>query len=141
MKHFVPWTIIYLRKKLISKNRIKWLKAGDKNSAFFHNMVKRRQAKKILSTLISSHIQSFYKELFTEPQVSVTDYSGIQEIIPNLVFSSDNLELCQIFNEEEIRLMVFDMDASSAPGPDGFSGKFFRHYWDIIGQDVISVVQ
>ncbi|PON72886.1 hypothetical protein PanWU01x14_063550, partial [Parasponia andersonii] len=92
-------------------------------------------------TLISSHIQSFYKDLFTEPQVSVIDYSGVQEIIPNLVFSLDNLELCRIPNEEEIRLMVFDIDASSASGPNGFSGKFFCHCWDIISQDVVSTVQ
>ncbi|PON52583.1 hypothetical protein PanWU01x14_208350 [Parasponia andersonii] len=98
----------YLREQ----SRIKWLKEGDKNYTFLHNMVKRRRAKKVLShmkigedivedvTLISSHIQSFYKDLFTEPQVSVTDYSDVQEIIPNLVSSSDNLELCRIPNEE-----------------------------------------
>ncbi|PON37418.1 Zinc knuckle CX2CX4HX4C [Parasponia andersonii] len=118
----------YLREQ----SRIKWLKEGDKNSTFFHNMVKRCRAKKVLShmkigediaediTLISSHIQSFYKDLFTEPQVSVINYSGVQDIIPNLVSSSDNLELCRILNEEEIRLTVFDMDASSATSPDGF---------------------
>ncbi|PON51958.1 hypothetical protein PanWU01x14_212010 [Parasponia andersonii] len=116
-------------------------------------MVKRRRAKKVLNhikigedivkdiTLISSHIQSFYKDLFTEPQVSITYYSGIQEIIPNLVSSSDNLELCRIPNEEEVQLTVFDMDALSTPGPDGFSDKFFRYCWDIVGQDIVSAVQ
>ncbi|KAK2649334.1 hypothetical protein Ddye_016823 [Dipteronia dyeriana] len=33
------------------------------------------------------------------------------------------------------------MDALSAPGPDGFSGRFFQRCWEIMGRDVIIVVQ
>ncbi|CAH9110409.1 unnamed protein product [Cuscuta epithymum] len=33
------------------------------------------------------------------------------------------------------------MDKNSAPGPDGYNGVFFRHCWDIVGQDVVRAVQ
>ena len=139
----------YLREQ----SRIKWLKEGDRNSSFFHNVVKRRRTSKVLShmqigddvvndmNLISSHIQQFYKDLFTEPGNRVVDYSIVQDFIPSMVTPFDNAELCRIPTAEEIRLTVFDMDASSAPGPDGYSGKFFRHCWDIVHSDVVHAVQ
>lgn len=33
------------------------------------------------------------------------------------------------------------MDSTSAFGPNSFRGKFFQHYWDIIGTDVIREIQ
>lgn len=33
------------------------------------------------------------------------------------------------------------LDADSAPGPDGFSGQFFRSSWDIIAADLLLAVQ
>ena len=71
----------------------------------------------------------------------MVDYSVVEEIIQKMVSSSDNLDLCRIPSADEIRSTIFLMDASSAPGPDGFSGKFFRHCWDIVGEDVVSALQ
>ena len=33
------------------------------------------------------------------------------------------------------------MDPSSAPGPDGFTDSFFRICWEIVGLNVVQVVQ
>ncbi|XP_026443516.1 uncharacterized protein LOC113343598 [Papaver somniferum] len=41
---------------------------------------------------------------------------------------------------EEIKQAVFDLSADSAPGPDGFSGCFYRHYWDIIHDDLTKAI-
>ncbi|XP_026383949.1 uncharacterized protein LOC113279469 [Papaver somniferum] len=41
---------------------------------------------------------------------------------------------------EEIRRAVYDLGVDSAPGPDGFSGCFYRHCWDIIHQDLINAI-
>ncbi|PON37349.1 Endonuclease/exonuclease/phosphatase, partial [Trema orientale] len=74
---------IYLREQ----SRVKWLKEGDRNSSFFHNVVKRRRAKKTLCNmkigdelvddmdLISTHIQTFYEDLFRDSHSSVSDFS------------------------------------------------------------------
>lgn len=37
---------------------------------------------------------------------------------------------------KEITLAVFDMDPSSAAGPDGFNGYINHHCWNFIQQDV-----
>jgi hypothetical protein len=33
------------------------------------------------------------------------------------------------------------MHPLKAPGPDGFSGIFFKHYWEIVGSQVVTAVQ
>ena len=33
------------------------------------------------------------------------------------------------------------MDLLSAPGPDRCTSKFFRHYWDVVGLDVVAVIE
>ncbi|PON37949.1 hypothetical protein PanWU01x14_316290 [Parasponia andersonii] len=121
---------------LWEQSRVKWLKEGDQNSSFFHNMVKRRKAKKTLSHmkigenvvedlhLISNHIQSCYSDLFAESHNHVRDFSMVQEVILNLVSSSENAELCRVPNEEKIRLTAFEMDALSQ-SQIVFLGSFF----------------
>ncbi|KAL3516330.1 hypothetical protein ACH5RR_023232 [Cinchona calisaya] len=40
---------------------------------------------------------------------------------------------------EELRPVVFSLDAHSAPGQDGFSSLFFVKCWDIIKEDIMAV--
>jgi len=41
----------------------------------------------------------------------------------------------------EVKNVVFDLSGDGAPGPDGFGGFFYQHFWDILGSDVILSVQ
>ncbi|XP_026434581.1 uncharacterized protein LOC113332120 [Papaver somniferum] len=43
----------------------------------------------------------------------------------------------QLPSIEEIHEAVFGLGADSAHGPDGFAGFFYRHYWEIIRDDLI----
>lgn len=36
---------------------------------------------------------------------------------------------------------VFSLNGDGAPRPDGFRGRFYQTFWDIVGADVISSVQ
>lgn len=41
---------------------------------------------------------------------------------------------------EEIKKAVFDLDPSSAPGPNSFGGSFYQSCRDIIEQDVVNAI-
>ncbi|XP_026420054.1 uncharacterized protein LOC113316035 [Papaver somniferum] len=41
---------------------------------------------------------------------------------------------------DEIKAVVYDLDADSSPGPDGFSRCFYRHCWDVIQQDLYNAI-
>ena len=47
------------------------------------------------------------------------------EVVSTLVISKDNSNVTRMPSFEEIRAVIFYMDPSSAPSPDGFTGRFF----------------
>lgn len=61
-------------------------------------------------------------------------------MIPNLVSNEDNDLLSKLPSMEEIKNAVFSMNGNGAPGPNGFGGFFYQHFWDIIAKDVYNAV-
>jgi hypothetical protein len=59
----------------------------------------------------------------------------------NLQLSSCDLsELDRPFSEDEVWQAVRQMPVSKAPGPDGFTGLFFRKCWQVIRHDVMAAI-
>ncbi|CAH1428815.1 unnamed protein product [Lactuca virosa] len=42
---------------------------------------------------------------------------------------------------EEIKIALFDIEDDKAPGPDGYSAKFFKVAWEIVGDDFRKAVK
>ena len=134
------------------KSRELWLKEGDRNSKFFHlsTIVCRRRNQIIEIQLedgswihLRDNIVDYFAHHFAEvfqsssPQVP----PDLEGLISPCISANENFELTRILNAEEIKKVVWDMNPLKAPGPDGFPGLFFRRYWDIVGYQVIDVVQ
>ncbi|KAK0570758.1 hypothetical protein LWI29_005954 [Acer saccharum] len=138
---------------LKEKSRVKWLAEGDRNSTFFHSLLKRRGGNKPLSSIqigenisydpteIGEHVSSFYQHLFSDPGNDSSDFSLIREHVPSLVTVDENASILRVPSFDEVKNTVFSMDPLSAPGPDGFSGRFYSHCWEIVGHDVVLAVQ
>jgi hypothetical protein len=52
----------------------------------------------------------------------------------------DLAELEAPFTHEEIRDTINSLPSDKAPGPDGFTGKFFKVCWEIIKEDVAAAL-
>jgi len=65
----------------------------------------------------------------------------VATVIPSLVTEEDNARLAAMPLFDEIKDASFSMNADGAPGPDGFAGHFYQHFWDIVYVDVVSSVQ
>lgn len=50
----------------------------------------------------------------------------------------DLSDLEVLFTEEEVCAVVMDLPNDKAPGPDGFTGLFYKKAWDIIKADVMN---
>ncbi|GJZ51831.1 putative RNA-directed DNA polymerase [Tanacetum coccineum] len=49
--------------------------------------------------------------------------------------------MVRLLEDEEIKRAMFSIDNDSAPGPDGYSSKFFKASWSIVGPDVCKAVK
>ena len=49
-------------------------------------------------------------------------------------------ELDNAITEEEVKSVVFSLPQDKAPGPDGFSGAFFKACWSIIKADIMCAI-
>jgi len=88
---------------------------------------------------VAAEIAAFYKDLFTSDSPHFPD--DLDGLIHLVVSNAENELLCAIPTKCEVHLVVFSMGSYKAPGPDGFSLIFFKHYWDVVGKNVASLVQ
>uniref|UniRef100_A0A2N9G3M1 Reverse transcriptase domain-containing protein n=1 Tax=Fagus sylvatica TaxID=28930 RepID=A0A2N9G3M1_FAGSY len=66
----------------------------------------------------------------------ITGEAGLEQVV-----SQDmNDSLLFPITEEEVKIALFQMNPSKAPGPDGMSALFFQKYWHVIGTDITNAV-
>jgi hypothetical protein len=62
-------------------------------------------------------------------------------VVPTKVIGEKNDMLLKPIGPEEVKNTLFQMFLTKAPGPDGFPAHFFqKHYWDLCGNEVTTVV-
>ena len=138
---------------LKQKSRVQWLKLGDQNSSFFHKAVKARNAQSALKVITMAN-GCRTEDPAAIKQEAVRHFQGILCSDVPLVSRSEYLDgldgfgwspqlmvmMNKAISHEEIKEVIFSIDDSKAPGPDGFSSWFFKAPWDIIGSEVCDAV-
>ena len=131
-----------------------WIQARDKNTTFFH---KQGQARKIYNSINEIQMQdqvikdfsgikeashSFFKNLYSAPDLEPVDPNSYPlSEIQNLINEDDNQLLNNLVSIHEIKKSLFNMDPDKAPGPDGFTARFYVSCWDIIKRDLFRMIK
>lgn len=138
------------------KSRIRWLKEGDANTAFFHKAVVAHYSRNRIRYLRDANdvridnqaqvrdlILAYYTNLLGSEASNISPFSveDIRAIHPFRCSASVGAQLTTIPSSDEIKSAVFSMPKNKAPGPDGFPVEFFREAWNIVGDDTISAVK
>nr|GEY55309.1 RNA-directed DNA polymerase, eukaryota [Tanacetum cinerariifolium] len=137
-------------KDYAQKAKIKWVLEGDENTNFFHATLKKKRRQLAIRGILKNgdwidapdkvkdEFLLHFSNRFKQP-------NGPPSTIESLSFNSisqsqsDYLELP--FSRNEIKKTVWDCGGDSAPGPDGFTFRFFTTFWDTIEADVVRFVQ
>nr|GFC22377.1 hypothetical protein [Tanacetum cinerariifolium] len=112
---------------LYQQAKVEWLKEGDKNFAYFHQDVPDQ---------FVAHFQKFFGK-----GGNVKGISNKEDLFKMTVSSNEAKDMCRNITEEEINDALSSFDDNKAPGPDGFTSKFFKAAWSIAGRDVYDVVK
>ncbi|XP_074283032.1 uncharacterized protein LOC141607579 [Silene latifolia] len=97
---------------LRQKAKAHWIEDGDVNSSYFHGVIKE--------------------------EVIKVNHRVVQE--GNLCTDAHVQTLLIPINKEEIKDIIFHIQNDKAPGPDGFSSKFFKDSWDIGGGEKTAAI-
>jgi hypothetical protein len=128
------------------RSRLLFLRAGDANTKFFHLQSCHRQRKKCIQSMSvegnelrqNRQMASAVFEYFD--RIMGTSFGRARAVclglldLPTLDLSA--LDCC--FSEQEIKAIVDEIPADNAPGPDGFTGQFYKCAWQIIHVDIIN---
>ena len=129
------------RIKRKQKSRELWLKEGDRNSKFFHltTLVRRRR------TWITEIKKDNGDCIFNRDEVGSYFINKFNEVYqsshPQMPTDLDNLIESCISNEDNEITWRKSLSPLKAPGPNGIPDLFCHHYWDIVGKQLLVVVQ
>uniref|UniRef100_A0A0V0IZZ6 Putative ovule protein n=1 Tax=Solanum chacoense TaxID=4108 RepID=A0A0V0IZZ6_SOLCH len=87
---------------------------------------------------VAAAAQEFFQQQFTGNYR--TEETPIMRYVQKSVTDDDNCSLNAHPTKDEIKKAVFSLNGDSASGPDGFTGHFYQVCWDIVGDDVVKVV-
>jgi hypothetical protein len=128
------------------ESRILWIKESDTPTAFFHAHANTRcQRNHIRSlrhgdlTLLSEDdkaamIFDFFNEVLASPQAHSCKIMFEALGLPSLELSAMGTR----FSKEEVWTVIKGLPSDKAPGPNGFTARFFQSVWPVIKHDVIS---
>ncbi|GKC69158.1 RNA-directed DNA polymerase, eukaryota, reverse transcriptase zinc-binding domain protein [Tanacetum coccineum] len=106
---------------LCQKAKVEWLKEGDRNIAYFHKTIKER-----VHRGQSKEVHSLAKR---------------QNIFINKVNTEEAQRMVRAISDSEIKNAMFEIEDSKAPGPDGYTARFYKSAWSIVGKEICQAIK
>ncbi|KAJ9536466.1 hypothetical protein OSB04_un000347 [Centaurea solstitialis] len=131
--------------------KVKWLTEGDANTRYFHRVIEERRHVRHMHSVCNMEGVFVYDDdvptAFIEHFVSIfgtRDESVIHDMDVTLFDTrlsiAESNHMIRQIQDLEIRDAMFGIGNDKAPGSDGFSSKFFKASWDIVGKDVLLAI-
>ncbi|WVZ76358.1 hypothetical protein U9M48_024338 [Paspalum notatum var. saurae] len=130
------------------RSRILYIREGDSNTSFFHQHARYRKKNNFIAKLQvgdqlvtnqdekQAAVLDFYEKLLGESEQR--DFSLELSALHLQVLDLTALEAD--FSETEVFATIKDMPLDKAPGPNGFTGRFYLSCWQLIKEDVMAVL-
>ncbi|XP_050888620.1 uncharacterized protein LOC127093760 [Lathyrus oleraceus] len=144
-----------VQENLISqKAKIIWIKLGDGNNAFFHASLKSKHQMNHVKSLknkdrilLTSHheleeeILQFYGDLVGKSNKKMDSINLIAMRHGPHLNASQRKSLIEHVIDQEVKSALKGISDNTAPGINGFGGKFFKATWNTINKDVLNSIR
>ena len=135
------------------RSRVRWAEEGETSSSFFFRLERKNGSTGWISAIraddgtiavdkdgISAAWLSFYSALFTaEPTDSVVQ-AEMLDMFGSLLPSSEVPQCEGLFSTHEVFTALQGMAKNKSPGSDGLPVEFYWAFWDVLGEDLVSVL-
>ncbi|XP_021743112.1 uncharacterized protein LOC110709210 [Chenopodium quinoa] len=137
---------------LKQKAKLHWLKEGDLNTCFFHAYIQKRKVQNRICSVIQDG------QVIQKPSEVINAFVGYYQnmlgsncnperffhdaiiAVGRTLSQEQRVEMCLPFTEADVKDDLWSIEDDKAPGPDGFSSKFYKASWDIVKNDLYEVV-
>lgn len=148
---------LYLRRAhgAFIRSRAKWTEEGEKNTAYFCALEKRRQERNAINVLmindsectdhklISEEVHRFYSVLYTSSysrESAIALFENIKTHLPPL--DIDFVEMCDSEIEMcELEKVVKNISVGKSPGQDGLTTNFYKFFWQDIKELLLYAIR
>ncbi|KAL9677317.1 hypothetical protein QQ045_005545 [Rhodiola kirilowii] len=132
------------------RSRVEWLKEGDSNTKYFHSRASQRRKRNTVNKIkdsngswITDEIEMCKEAVNYFSNIFTTSYQGNEvnwEESLSIIDSSNSSEQSEFlrapFTQSEVQNAIFQIGATKAPGPDGYSALFYHEKWRLIKEEV-----
>ena len=135
------------------QSRVRWVEDGEVSSTFFFRLKKKRAADRWIAalrkpdgTLVSSPsdlCSSFFTFCSSLFSASCTDSSVQDSLLANIssFLSPNQASQCEgLLTLGECHSILLGMARRKAPGSDGLPKEFYIRFWEVLGQDLVEVL-
>ena len=137
---------------LRQKTKVQWLKDGDQNTSYFHNVLKSRVNKSRIQLVCDDQGNKFYGddvpgcfvnhfERFLGAEDDVIPLDDCDDLFIKKLDPDVAVSMIRPISDIEIKDAMFSIDDDKAAGPDGYTSKFFKAAWSIVSVDVCAAVK
>ena len=136
---------------LRQKSKVEWLRVGDSNSAYFHNVVKGKCVRNHIEMVRDSsnvlHEGNDVVGVFVNHYENFLGLKGStiqlanQDLFTRVLDVDMDDSMVRDVTDSEIKAAMFSVGGDKAPGPDGYTAAFLKKPWDVVGGDVTCAVR
>ncbi|GJT58325.1 RNA-directed DNA polymerase, eukaryota, reverse transcriptase zinc-binding domain protein [Tanacetum coccineum] len=123
----------------------------ENNSKFFHTVLKGRAYKSRIEIVQNENGDSFEGDQVANKFVThFQNFLGkddpvqnmnMESLNPKTVCDEDAKEMIKGVSDVEIKEALFDICDNKAPGPDGYTAKFYKKAWSVVGPHVCEAIK
>jgi hypothetical protein len=136
-------------------SRVTWIKSGDSNTKFFHKMTSYNKNRKHVWELISGNgdkligqkaikeedVNYLKKKIRAKDRTNYSELVRISNLYPSMVNEDEAETLFKPVTLEEIKSVLENFKKERSPGPDGWTTEFFIFFFDLVGDDLLDMVE
>ena len=134
------------------RTKAEYTEQGEKSTRYFYSLQKRKQAEQSIKILteennecctvqqdILKEVHAYYKLLYSSEDTNQTSQEKIfNEDCPTL--SEEARNSCEGYiTLPELRRALNDMELNKSPGLDGLTSNFYKHFWDLFGNELADI--